>query len=424
MVVSNYSFISKRISIVSVLILTAVYFTGIKSVPFHPDESQWIATSHVFEKYVSGQFSSPAWNQSYWTLTQPPVTRYVIGIGRRFGGFTSQELNSHWQFNLDKETNVTNGAMPSDSLLWWSRFPMAALSVLSILIGWGLLQKSFGRFVGVVWIGFCVINPYFLTLLRRAMGEASLLFFIMLAVYAGYRLLQIDAKEHNWIKLTFWIGMFGMMAGFAGAAKLNGLSILVAGVMIVLIIAIKEVNTVQRKLMFASCANMVMFLLAGFSFVGSNPFLWQNPIGRARKMLDHRLNEMDLQQARFIDAHIDSGLERVEVLPKRIFHTHATLDMKGMHLLNVGLFVIGIIRAIMMVAKTIAKQGLADKFSDASLISILLVGFFASLPALFTPLDWSRYYLLPVYFVTILIVVGFDWLVKELFQLLRGWGEK
>ena len=417
---SKHSFLHQRITVAAILLLASVYFSGIESVPFHPDESQWIATSNVFEEYFTGQFFSPVWDQSYWTLTQPPLTRYVIGFGRWLGGFTAQDLNPYWQFDLGHGANIVKGAKPSDELLWWSRFPMAALSVFSILIGWVLVQKSLGRFAGVIWIFLCVINPYLLKTGRRAMGEAPLLICMMLATYAGYQALQIvSTKERNCTKLIIWIGMFGMVAGFAGAAKLNGLSILAAGVMIVAIIAIKQKNSVQRKLIFAGCASMVMFFLAGCSFVGCNPFLWRDPIGRTQKMLDHRLYEIALQQTRYVESHIDSGLERVQIVPKRIFQDYAALNMKGMLSLNIALFVIGFLRAIIL-----AYQGLVNKLPNASLLAILLVGVSASVPALFTPLDWSRYYLLPVWFATVLIVVGLDWCVGELFQLFWGMGRK
>jgi len=414
--VSRYSFISKRISIVTVLILAAVYFSGINSVPFHPDESQWIATSDVFEKYVSGQFSSPVWNQSYWTLTQPPMTRFVIGIGRRLGGFTPQELNPHWQFELDEETNIANGAMPSESLLWWSRFPMVTVSIFSILIGWALVNKSFGRFAGVIWISLCVINSYFLTTLRRAMGEAPLLFWVVLSVYASYQILQqANTDERSLIKPTIWIGIFGIIAGLAGTAKLNGLSVLAAGAVIVVIVAIQQKQTLYKKLVFIGCAGMTMLLLAGCSFVGSNPFLWRNPIGRTQQMLDHRLAEMEKQQTQFVEYQIDSASKRMRVVPKEIFQTNAALNRKGMLPFNIALFVIGLFRAVLIIYK-----GLMRKLPDSAMLAILLVGFSVSLPTLFTPLNWGRYYLLPVYFSTVFIVVGVNWIVAEMLHGLWG----
>jgi hypothetical protein len=43
---------------------------------------------------------------------------------------------------------------------------------------------------------------------------------------------------------------------------------------------------------------------------------------------------------------------------------------------------------------------------DPASLAILIGGASGSIPALFTPLDWDRYYLLPVYFSTLVIAVG------------------
>src|SRR5712691_10850423 len=40
-------------------LLLAVFCSGINSVSFHSDESQWIATSSFFEAFITGDFDSP-----------------------------------------------------------------------------------------------------------------------------------------------------------------------------------------------------------------------------------------------------------------------------------------------------------------------------------------------------------------------------
>src|SRR5262245_46055780 len=77
-------------------ILAFVYLPNLNDVEFHPDESQWIGTSDAFESYLRLEFDSPVWAPSYWTLTQPPVARYMIGIGRYVGGYHRPELNHPW----------------------------------------------------------------------------------------------------------------------------------------------------------------------------------------------------------------------------------------------------------------------------------------------------------------------------------------
>src|SRR5258706_14414538 len=68
-------------------VLAFVYLSNLNKVEFHQDESEWIGTSGVFESYLRRGFKSPVWNVSYATLTQPPITRYVIRLSRYIGGF-------------------------------------------------------------------------------------------------------------------------------------------------------------------------------------------------------------------------------------------------------------------------------------------------------------------------------------------------
>src|SRR5688572_29801773 len=142
--------------------LALFYLPGLSSVEFHPDESQWIATSNVFETYLRGDFQSPVWDRSYWTLTQPPVVRYIIGFSRYVGGYHIPDLNKPWDFERGKNFNDRRGAMPSDGLLWWSRLPMAILAIFSLAFVFILLHSSSGRFAAYIWLILVLASPYFL----------------------------------------------------------------------------------------------------------------------------------------------------------------------------------------------------------------------------------------------------------------------
>ncbi len=166
-------------------ILLFIFCTGIQAIPFHPDESQWIATSGAFEAYVSGDFASPTWNEALWTLTQPPGTRYIIALGRLAGGYHADQLNVPWSFGRDEPTNIAAGAMPSPGLLWWSRLPMALVSVVSLLLLFRLVSVTAGRIAGYMCLLLVTSNPFMLMTLRRAMAEAPLLLCLMLTAAAN-----------------------------------------------------------------------------------------------------------------------------------------------------------------------------------------------------------------------------------------------
>ena len=79
-------------------ILAFAYLSNISQVEFHPDESQWISTSYIFENYVRLEFKSEAWDKYYATTTQPPVANYIMGAGRFIGGYRRPDLNKPWNF--------------------------------------------------------------------------------------------------------------------------------------------------------------------------------------------------------------------------------------------------------------------------------------------------------------------------------------
>ena len=63
-------------------VLAGVFLTHIGEVRFHTDESLWINHSRVLELVLSGDVHSPEWQPSFANVTQPPIAKYVIGLGR------------------------------------------------------------------------------------------------------------------------------------------------------------------------------------------------------------------------------------------------------------------------------------------------------------------------------------------------------
>ena len=112
------------------------------------------------------------------TVTQPPLPRYIIGLGRWLGGFREADLILPWEFDKDSQTNIAAGRMPSPELLWWSRVPMVILAATSMLIGFMLLKKITGRLTGYIWIALSLMSVYYPRTLIRAMGDSALLVFI------------------------------------------------------------------------------------------------------------------------------------------------------------------------------------------------------------------------------------------------------
>jgi len=396
-------------SVIVIGLLASVYCTGLDRVKFHSDESRWIATSNVFEAFVTADFDSPLWKESYWNRTQPPGARYVIGVGRNMGGYRAKDINLPRKGKEDMMSNIRHGAVPSGDLLWWSRLPMAILAVFSMFAGFVLARRAAGTMAAYVWLALVIQNAYFLGHLRRAMGEASLLAGIVVVIcgcYLSARAVAVGNRRYYWTTFL-WLGVVGVGAGAAGSAKLNGLSALVAGFALVGAMAIRLRRSAACKCLFVGCGVLVVAVSTSCTFVGLNPYLWPDVDGRIGKMFHQRLTEMESQTKRSPSALPDSVRVRVTRVSMAVFRRCAAIRGNGLYVLNILLTATGMCLVIARVRKWIVNQD-----PEPGPIVILCVGIMTAGPPLLTPLDWERYYILPIFFSTLFIAVAIAWYVK------------
>jgi hypothetical protein len=424
------------------LVLVWVYCANLQAVSFHADESQWIATSYYFEALLDEHLTRPSsiiyappllpnesvWAENYWTLTQPPVARYLIALGRRLGGYQVKDLNIPWVFAVDVATNQSLGSFPAPGLLWWSRLPMALLTVGSGLLFFGLVRSCAGRLSGYAFVGLFVTTPYFLIHLRRAMGEAPLTFLTGLALAAGWAALtawerirqktSTDPRSQNLSTPFFYLILMGLAAGLAGATKLNGLGLPLAGMSICYLIyrGSQEIIAPAVRESFALRSLVLLLFAAGVVFVTVNPYLYPDPLGRTLLMFQHRRAEMAYQITKEPQIGIPDLAARLQIVPQRIFKDYLVLNFPGAWIVNVGLFGLG----TYFLLRT-AQQWLANKGGTSASVAALAVASVTVLPALLTPLDLDRYYLFPILFVSCSIAIGIGRSLTTLYSWLRSY---
>lgn len=389
----------------------------------HGDESLYIGSSYYFEALIYGPTANNQWDQSYWLMTTTLLPRYIIGLGRLIAGYGINQLNTlTWNFNAADTVNMLSSAMPSNGLLWVARFPMVLLTIASILIVYRLLHQSSGRFAAYTWVILCVTSEYYLTHLRRAMTEAPLLFFMVVTMLLMCALLQliqhydpIQTISWQW-KLIACLTGLGISIGLMAASKLNGFGALAATIPIIYISIYRLPIGTRAKVKFITLAMLAVGVIAFGTFVLLHPHTWPTPIQIIWKMLEQRIKETSEQMREWPQAVINNS-NRVPLLAKRISYNYASIRIEGQValtiMLNIGFFVTGFIITLKRMWSDLENQ----KSSNADRV-FFAMGAAMSIPSLFTPLDWDRYYLIPVFFATIFIAIGLGFIIHNLLKLL------
>lgn len=406
-------------------LLCGSYLTGIEKVPYSGDESDWITTSQYWDAFISGRFPPHAtmvhlgWGEHYWTLTQPPLARYLIGIGRSFGGFGVDGLNYEYNWQLSWDENLALGNVVQGKLLWWSRLPMAILAIGSGTILFYMVEQAFGLHAAVATILLFVANPYLKNTLRNAMGESGLLFFTLCSMALSYTGIKSWAAFHQkgisaeggkrmGIPLFWmWFLLAGAAAGLAGATKINGLMTILSLMSICSLLPALSNNTYnQHQLKKAFLLAISTGCMALLIFILVNPFLYPYPLIRILKMYSFRLVEMGIQSNMFPSSTFPCLADRVLRIGQQVFESCATIRFSNAWLLNLTLTMVGLIALIQHTRPSHIQRNGA--------LALLLVPLPLVLAALATPLDFERYYLVAEVYSTVCIACGAGWLLRKL----------
>jgi hypothetical protein len=215
-------------------------------------------------------------------------------------------------------------------------------------------------------------------------------------------------------KLYFYFLLLGITIGLAESSKLNGLAAIAGGFMLVLIIGARMRQTRTMKIRFGLISILIVSFSSQLTFIALNPYLWVDPLIKTKTMFFNRLFEMNGQMNSFTDARIQGFDQHIKVVTLRIFQTYSSIHFDGVLWINIIVFLIGLTYLVVK-----ADQYLKYIHPESVSTAILFVGATSSFPSLFTPLDWDRYYLLPVYFSTLVITIGIWWLGLGVFH---WWG--
>jgi hypothetical protein len=272
---------------------TLWYWSGVASVPFHPDESTYLFMSADWETMLAKP-TALEWQpnskdpRQIYRLLDAPLSRYLVGFSRSLAGYLPMEVD--WNWSQTWEQNRKAGALPDESLLTAGRLGEAALFPLSLLLIFQAGTRLGGRTLGCIAVVVLASSALALIHTRRAMAEGGTVFAVCLFL----------AGLVSWRKAPWLIAL---PAALAFCAKQSTFPLALVGAAAVLVYCAGSVSK-WRLLGYLALYGLIF---AG-TVIAFNPFLWGHPIEAIRAAILARQDLLARQTLEFGLAAPDSVL--------------------------------------------------------------------------------------------------------------------
>lgn len=322
-------------------VLAALMFSGVALSRFSRDESQWIYTTRYLTLFRRADIPSPEWN-SYWTQTQPPLARYVMGLSLKAAGFDLLKLNGPWDFRKEDEENIALGNMPTSKMLFCARLPISLFAAGAVLVLYLVGSQLAGSACGLVAAAWLAVNPRARELMTRAESEGLFICLLLLVLWLTLRLVseceRAQRRGSRWARPLLLTITIGVLCGLAASAKLTGLVVLAAVWIVLLcdagvrwVVEARSSPAARRNALFrrllAAFATMVgTGSLALFTFVLLNPAIYSRPFQGPGELLSYRQAEMQEQMALYPSAALDTPIERLAAAARRPLFTYGAIN--------------------------------------------------------------------------------------------------
>jgi len=384
--------------------------TARASVRFHGDESDWILTSRYFnELFLEADLKSSAWDEDYWTLTQPSGFRYVLGAGLWLQGRDPSTVSRK---ELD---NRRQGREPAIDVLMDARRVTSVLGAVAVALLYVVAIQLAAPLAGVVAALLAGASPYLREHFVHAIPESTLSVLLL----AGLALGLATFRRAPIGSLASALPI-GLALGLALSAKLTAiLSAPAVGVACLAAALATRLGGDDRRWWRPLAWGGIAALVGWGIFVALNPFLWPAPAQRTVAMLEHRQDELFRRQQNRIpreavrDFRDRPGLVLGHTLINRTW-SNTTLGVP----LDVPLAVLGLAT---LVATLWQNWRGARRVGPAALFLLWLLSYLIGIVWGYG-MNWDRY-VAPLFLLAALLSgLGVQWLLCRALQAGRwGW---
>ena len=290
-----------------ILLLTALYALTLPDIPFHPDESTHIYMSEDISQNpltLAWDGALPLGSEERIRAIDAPLAKYLIGAVREI--FLISPTGSDWNWALDWEENQSQGALPTNKQLLFSRSVMTLLLPFSLWLLYLTFKKIMSSLPSLVAVTLLGLSPLLLLHARRAMSEGLLVFGIALLLWAVTR-----DKRNPWL--------IGLALGIAINAKHSALGLFPAAILAVVILpeGFPGIKKGILNILKSSLIVLIAILLL-------NPFYWKHPLSALEAGLKARFSLAEEQEEDYLGR---LGLDEqplMTTIPGLILNTYLT----------------------------------------------------------------------------------------------------
>jgi hypothetical protein len=392
------------------LVFLVALWVNLSAVPmteFHRDEARWVHRARFLEELRSptGEF----WQESELMIGQPPLGSYLMGLGLTLQG-RDLDTNGFYNFHFGPDWNWRHGTMPNEADLAAARRTNSVIGALIAVSVYLIARGLSNAIAGIAAAALLVPHPLSIYLSSLAGSDALVTLLVALAVLVAMAL----ANRPTWPRAI----LLGVLLGLGGSAKLSPLALAIvpaAAGMVLVIHGWRGSGAGARHDGRLGWRLLVQPPLAAATFVASFPYLWPDPVGRTRALLEFRAIEMYNQGVLWSELNVDGPVDALG----RIGNWLGDIDsVTGQLVEAIARFfgvswkpmeldlVLAIIGALILLALAV-QRGLGSRWAMAALVlggqvALIVVGMRA---------DFSRY-LLPVLTATAVcggLVAGVVW---------------
>jgi hypothetical protein len=374
----------------------------------HRDEARWIhRASYVHELMhpLGDYWDEETWiarggtlDERYRLRAQPPMGSYVMGIGFLLQGQPLPDIG-FWNMDQDDAWNARQGNQPSHDEVITARRTSAvvgALTVVAVFLIANRLTNPLGGIAAAVMLTF---NPLMTYLATFAGSDAVLGLTIALAGVTAYRL----ADRPSWPRAI----LLGVILGLGASTKLSPLGITAPLALLgVLALGYRYLHVIfnDRELPAPPPTGLALQLLstpivAVITLVLSYPYLWRDPVGHIRALIDYRQWGMEIQGTLWEHIAVETRTEAFRRVGIKLSDEWPTLSWPWF---PVGLELAIAAAGLVLLLWLVIRHGL---WSAHALAAAVLTGGFA-ITIYGLNADWARYHLPVLLLTTVCIGVS------------------